>query len=104
MELATHVVQVVARFLEADIRIHTERQTLLLAVEATLEAPPAATGRGDLEVQAAAVEEPVGLLARLRVDDRGVGGGPRLPPSSAGGEAPTSCLGWDSIPLNSIGR
>src|SRR6185437_6882113 len=73
LELTADVIEVLTRFLEADVGIDAERQTLLLAIEAIFEAPPAPPPRRDLEVQTAAVEEPIWLHAWLRVDDRDVG-------------------------------
>jgi hypothetical protein len=52
----------VARLLQSDVRVHAERNPLLLAGEARLEMPPTAPGRRDLQIQAAAVEQANGFL------------------------------------------
>jgi hypothetical protein len=64
-----HLLGFVARLLQADVWIDTERDALLLAGEAILEAPPAAPRRRDLEIQAAAVEQTHGLPSGRRILD-----------------------------------
>lgn len=53
---SAHLLALVARLFQSDVWVHTERDALLLAGEAILEAPPAAPGGRDLEIQAAAVK------------------------------------------------
>ncbi len=58
---------------QADGGVGPQGQTLLLAVEAVLEPPELAPGGRDLQVEALAIEEAVGLVPRLGVADRQVG-------------------------------
>jgi Domain of unknown function (DUF4158) len=67
-----HLVATVARLLQSDVRVHAERNPLLLAGEAILETLPTAAGRRDLQIQAAAVEQADGfLLSRSILNFRG---------------------------------
>src|SRR6185437_12841793 len=61
-----------SRRLEADLGVYAEGKALLLSLEPVFEAPPATARRRDLKIHAAAVNQPVLLLSRLRVDDLSV--------------------------------
>jgi hypothetical protein len=52
-----HLVAPVARLLQSDVRVHAERNPLLLAGEAILETPPTARRGCDFQIEAAAVEQ-----------------------------------------------
>jgi hypothetical protein len=63
------------RVFQAHFGIDAERQALLLPVEAELEAPPLAPGRGNFNVKAGAIEQFDGLRGRFGIADRGISKG-----------------------------
>jgi hypothetical protein len=60
----------VAGLLDGERWVGADRHLFALAVQVVLEAPGLGAGRQDLEQQAAAVGQRIGLLARLGVVDR----------------------------------
>jgi hypothetical protein len=62
-----------ARKLQARLRIHAERESLLPSGVAVFQPPILAAARCNLEVQASAIEQPERLCARAGISDEDIG-------------------------------